>query len=280
MPFNVGFPKANNVAIRQSRGKFLLLLNPDTIVPLGTLDACLHKISQEPSIGALGCMIRYPDGTIQFECARRLPELLTFIIETPYLHMLAPNNRFFGRHLFGNWAHNTSRDVPCLMGAFMMLRRNAIEAIGLLDETFFMYYEDIDLCARMHEGGWRVHFLSDVHIIHFSGKSREKSVEPFDLLTTEIYFRFFLKHAGVVKAYAYRLIVFMQSLIRILLVLLVRPILMLAKNRNLTKPGLSLPLHVFRFVWSLGLHKVNLSTLGHSSVRRANSPVSGKEALF
>jgi len=251
---NLGFPISNNIGISEAQGEYILLLNPDTIVWPGTFSNCLSVMRRDKKIGVVGCKIHYPDGSIQYECARNFPSLVDFIGGTFYLHVLFPKSVVFGRRLMGFWDHLSDRDVPCIMGAFMFLRRTALQETGPLDERFFMYYEDVDVCARMWEKGWRVFYLSSAQITHFSGQSRKKSSKKFDLLAAEISYTFFLEHRGRLAAISYRFIVILQALIRLLLV----PLWLLAfgflipKSSCKSSSALNVQLHLAQILWGLG----------------------------
>jgi GT2 family glycosyltransferase len=162
---NLGFSKANNLAIRQSSSEYVLLLNPDTIVAEETLCGVLQFMDAHPEAGGAGVMMHNADGTLAPESRRALP--------TPWvsaLKMLGFTKRYYMSHL--PWDEPGRIDV--ISGAFCMLRRKAIDQVGLLDEDFFMYGEDIDLSYRLLKGGWQNWYLP-FSIVHYKGKSTYKS---------------------------------------------------------------------------------------------------------
>ena len=162
---NMGFARANNLAIRQSQSDYVLLLNPDTIVEASTLRGVLDFMDAHPEAGGAGVMMHYEDGIVAPESRRALP--------TPWvsaLKMLGFTKRYYMSHL--PW--DQPGRIEVISGAFCFLRRKALDQIGLLDEDFFMYGEDIDLSYRLLKGGWQNWYLP-FSIIHFKGKSTYKS---------------------------------------------------------------------------------------------------------
>ena len=181
---NLGFAKANNQAIRQSQAEYVLLLNPDTVVAEDTLHGVLAFMDEHPKAGGAGVMMCYEDGSRAPESRRALP--------TPWvaaLKMLGFTKRYYMSHL--PW------DQPCrievISGAFCLLRHEALKTIGLLDEDFFMYGEDIDLSYRLLKGGWENWYLP-YSIIHYKGKSTQKSDYRYVHVFYQAMLIFFQKH--------------------------------------------------------------------------------------
>lgn len=182
---NIGFPKANNQALRIATGEYVLFLNPDTIVGEGTLEACVRALDEDPEVGMVGCRLLYENGETQLECARRPYGLQHLMMETLYLHMLFPRHPVFGHHLMGDWDHTGTRDVEAICGAFMMVRREAALSLGGLPEDLFMYHEDLSFCLRMRRAGWKIRYLGDVTTVHFWQRSTRRSRAPIELLEGE-----------------------------------------------------------------------------------------------
>ncbi len=128
-------------------------------------------LDRDRTIGAVGPKIRYPDGTIQYTCARNLPNLLTGFLDLSGLAYKYPRGRITGSWQMGYWDHNDERNVDAISGACMMVRREVIDRIGLLDEKYFMYGEDIDWCYRIRRDGWEIRYLPSAEITHFAGQS-------------------------------------------------------------------------------------------------------------
>ena len=181
---NLGFSKANNIAIRQSKGKYVLLLNPDTIVGKDTLRGVVEFLDNNPKAGAAGVRMHNGDGTLAPESRRAIP--------TPWiagLKMLGFTKRYYMSHL--SW------DEPGLIevvsGAFFMVRRAALDEVGLLDEDFFMYGEDIDLSFRILKGDWQNWYLP-YDIVHYKGQSTQKSDFRYVHVFYQAMLIFFRKH--------------------------------------------------------------------------------------
>ena len=181
---NLGFAKANNQAIRQSQAEYVLLLNPDTVVTEDTLRGVLTFMDEHPKAGGAGVMMCYEDGSRAPESRRALP--------TPWvaaLKMLGFTKRYYMSHL--PW------DQPCrievVSGAFCLLRHEALKTVGLLDEDFFMYGEDIDLSYRLLKGGWENWYLP-YSIIHYKGRSTQKSDYRYVHVFYQAMLIFFQKH--------------------------------------------------------------------------------------
>lgn len=183
---NLGFASANNIAIRQSAGEYVLLLNPDTVVEEDTLRQSLAFMDAHPEAGGAGVMMHNADGTLAPESRRAIP--------TPWvscLKMLGFTKRYYMSHL--SWDQPSQIEV--ISGAFCLLRKKALDEIGLLDEAFFMYGEDIDLSYRLLKGGWQNWYLP-YPIIHYKGKSTQKSDYRYVHIFYQAMLIFFRKHYG------------------------------------------------------------------------------------
>ncbi|MFM8243908.1 MAG: glycosyltransferase family 2 protein [Crocinitomicaceae bacterium] len=172
---NVGFSKANNQAILESNSEFILLLNPDTVVEESTFRKVIDFMKNHPDAGGLG--VRMVDGKGRFlpESKRGLPTPAVAFYKIFGLSKLFKKSPKFNRYHLGYLAENKNHEVDILSGAFMLMRAEALEKVGLLDETFFMYGEDIDLSYRIQLGGWKNYYCSDTTIIHYKGESTKKS---------------------------------------------------------------------------------------------------------
>jgi GT2 family glycosyltransferase len=198
---NVGFPKANNQGLKFASGEYVLFLNPDTVIEKDTLSICLSFIDQHPFIGMLGCKVLYPDKSVQYECARNFPSLDAMLWESMYLHMVFPTHPRFGKTLIGNWNHLSSRPIPCLIGAFMLCSSKVLHQIGGMDVSIFMYFEDVDLCYRVKQAGWKVYYLADTAITHKSGQSQKKSARRMIFENADAKLAFFYKHHSILHAF-------------------------------------------------------------------------------
>ena len=181
---NLGFARANNLAIRQALGEYVLLLNPDTVVEDATLSQVLEFMDGHPQAGGAGVMMHNADGSLAPESRRALP--------TPWvacLKMLGFSKRYYMSHL--PW--DRPGKIEVISGAFCFLRKKALDEIGLLDEDFFMYGEDIDLSFRLLKSGWENWYLP-YSIIHFKGKSTQKSDYRYVHIFYQAMLIFFRKH--------------------------------------------------------------------------------------
>lgn len=171
---NLGFPKANNVAIKDAKGQYILLLNSDTSVQEGCLQKCITYIDGHKEIGALGCKLLLDDGTLDHACKRGFPTLEASLYYMLKLDKVFPKNKKFGAYTLDYLPQDEINEVDSLTGAFMIVRREAIKEVGLLDEDFFMYGEDIDWCYRIKEAGWKVIYYPEASTIHYKGGSSRK----------------------------------------------------------------------------------------------------------
>lgn len=172
---NVGFSRANNQAIRLAKGDYVLLLNPDTVVGEDVFHKVVSFMDGHPQCGGLG--VKMVDGTGRFlpESKRGLPTPQVAFFKIIGLTRLFPKSRIFGRYHLGHLPENEAAPIEILSGACMFLRKKTLDEVGLLDESFFMYGEDIDLSYRITLGGYQNWYLPDARIIHYKGESTKKS---------------------------------------------------------------------------------------------------------
>ncbi|MDO5836230.1 MAG: glycosyltransferase family 2 protein [Methanobacterium sp.] len=175
---NSGFAHANNLALKESNAKYVLLLNSDTIILNNALSKCIHHMEEDSSIGALGCKVVLPDGSLDRACRRSFPTFSVSFYRMTGLSSLFPKSKRFGKYNLTFLDENKTYEVDSLVGAFMLVKSDVIQEIGLLDEEFFMYGEDIDWCYRIKSAGWKVLYYSDAKIIHYKGGSNNKPVKP------------------------------------------------------------------------------------------------------
>lgn len=171
---NVGFSKANNQAIRLAKGRYVLLLNPDTVVEEDTFEKCVAFMDEHSDAGGLG--VKMIDGSGKFlpESKRGFPKPFVAFTKTFGLSKLFPKSPIFNRYHLGFLDKDQTHEVDVLSGAYMLMRKSVLDEIGLLDETFFMYGEDIDLSYRIQLGGYKNYYLADTTIIHYKGESTKK----------------------------------------------------------------------------------------------------------
>lgn len=173
-PDNQGFAKANNQAIRQSNGEYILLLNPDTIVETDTFSKIIGFMDSHADAGGLG--VKMVDGTGKFlpESKRGLPTPIVAFYKVFGFSRLLPKSRIFGKYHLGFLEKDKIHQVEILAGAFMLMRKSVLDEVGLLDEDFFMYGEDIDLSYRIIKAGYHNYYFPETRIIHYKGESTKK----------------------------------------------------------------------------------------------------------
>jgi len=173
-PDNLGFSKANNKGISISRGRYILLLNPDTVVEKDTLTEMINYMDYNPQIGVAGCKVVLADGTLDKACKRSFPTPLKAFFHFMGLAKLFPNNKRFGAYNLTYLDEDEINEVDSVVGAFMLVRKEAIDQVGALDEDYFMYGEDIDWCLRIKQAGWKVVYCPIAKIIHYKRTSSSK----------------------------------------------------------------------------------------------------------
>jgi GT2 family glycosyltransferase len=190
---NLGYTKANNIGINHSRGKYILLLNPDTIVHQGALQALIDCAESHPEAGIIGAKLLNPDGSVQ-RSARSFPDIGAGLFRNTFLGRLFPNNPFVRRYLLTDFGYDEVREVDWVSGAAMLVRRDLIERIGGLDERFWAYCEDVDLCWRAWQAGYKVLFCPNAVITHKVGRSSDQRLVPSLIQHHKSMWLFYLKN--------------------------------------------------------------------------------------
>ncbi|MCP3903382.1 MAG: glycosyltransferase family 2 protein [Planctomycetes bacterium] len=212
---NRGFAAANNQALPIARGRYVLLLNPDTVVLDDVLKQTVRYADAHRDVAVVGCRVMRSDTEIQRTCFR-FPSVLNTLLDGLGLTALCPGSSIAGRSAYGGWARDTERDVDVVSGMYMLVRREAIDAVGLLDEDFFVYGEETDWCRRFRNAGWRAVFIPAGRILHVDGgrqSTNQVSIRMFVQLQKSllIYHR---KHSGAVRATVVRLLLAASMLTR------------------------------------------------------------------
>ncbi|RLC85667.1 MAG: glycosyltransferase family 2 protein [Chloroflexi bacterium] len=191
---NRGFPAANNQGLAIARGRYVLLLNPDTEVVGDALATMVAFADAHPDVGMIGPQLLYADGSVQ-SSRRRFPTLATGFLESTWLERYAPR-RLLERYEFLDQPDDVVQDVDWLYGAALMARREAVEQVGPMDEGYFMYSEELDWCRRFRDTGWRVVYLPAAQIVHHEGKSSEQVVAARHIHFQTSKVRYFRKYHG------------------------------------------------------------------------------------
>lgn len=206
---NVGFATANNQAIRMARGKYLLLLNPDTRVLPGCLPEMVSFMDKNSPIGMAGCKILNIDGTLQPACRRSIPNPRIAFYKVVGLSSLFPKSKIFSRYNVGYLDPDEGSAVEAISGSFMFVRKSVVDEVGMLDERFFMYGEDLDWCYRFLKKGYGIYYNPKAQIIHYKGESSKKNKLLYIRCFHEAMVLFYQKH--------YHSNVFLTSTIRLVI---------------------------------------------------------------
>ena len=199
---NRGFTAANNQGLAASHGRFLLLLNPDTQVVGDALRTMVRFAEAHPQIGVLGPQLLYPDGRLQ-PSRRRFPTFATALVESTIVQEWWHDNRILRHYYMADVPAADSdqvQQVDWLVGACLLVRREAYEQVGGLDEGFFMYSEELDWCRRIKEAGWEIVYFPEATVIHHEGKSSEQVVPARHIHFQASKVRYFRKHHGSAQA--------------------------------------------------------------------------------
>jgi len=162
---NVGFARANNIGWKYSHGRYVLFLNPDTVLKAAALQRMFSFMESHPEAGALGPRLVYPDGSLQFSC-RRFYNVRTIIFRRTFLGKIFPDSRTLKSHLMADWAHDSVQVVDWVLAAAFFVRREILEKIGGFDEKYKLYFEDVDLCCRIKNYGYKIYYYPEAEIVH------------------------------------------------------------------------------------------------------------------
>jgi hypothetical protein len=208
---NVGFAQANNQAMAQCQGEYVLLLNPDTEVKPGALTALTAFLDENPAAGAAGSRLLNPDGTLQPSC-HPAPTLSRELWRLFHLDAIRP----YGRYNMHTWDTSQPREVDVLQGAALALRKNILDEIGYLDADYFMFSEEVDLCWRIQRAGWSLHWVPASRVVHYGGQSTQQVAEKMFLQLYLGKLKYFRKHYGPGAGIVYKMILLLASVARLL----------------------------------------------------------------
>lgn len=212
---NLGFSKGNNLAIRQCQGRYIALVNPDVIVFPDCLDTLADFLDRNPKVGNVGPRVFNPDMTQQSTC-RQFPTLWNNFCSATQLERIFKGSSFFaGEHMF-YFPHDRTRTVDVIVGCFSMIRREAFDEVGLLDEDLFMYGDDVDWCRRAWNAGWQVVFYPDAHAIHDRGKTTAPFPVRFAVAQQRSVLHYWTKHHTLLGVLGIRSIMLFRHLPRYL----------------------------------------------------------------
>jgi len=210
---NLGFAKGNNAGIGEARGEYVLILNPDTIIHEGSLDRWVEFGDRHPEAGAFGCRVHNPDGTYQ-RSARPFPTISRSLVSAFGLRFLGHIKHPALYDEYEWWKGDTEREVDWQSGCCVMLRGDLLKKLGGFDEQFFYQYEEVDLCRRVWNAGFRIRFTPEVSITHLGGQSVGRFPVRFAVEVCRNGYRYFYKHYGSRGAQRYRKILLTRFRIR------------------------------------------------------------------
>jgi O-antigen biosynthesis protein len=211
---NLGFGKANNQAIKIASGKYILLLNPDTLISEDTLRVMYDHMEAHSSTGAAGCKLLNPDGSFAPESRRSVPTPASALWKVLGLTKLFPKNKRFADYYMGWKDENEAGPVPVLSGAFMFYRADVLKELDGFDERFFMYGEDIDLSYRTTQSGYQIDYVPKTSIIHYKGESTKKENLDYVIVFNKAMYQFFDKHYSYAYTFLFKLFVFLGIVVR------------------------------------------------------------------
>jgi hypothetical protein len=238
---NAGFARANNQGIRGTNGPYVLLLNPDTEVKPEALDRLISYLDEHPDAGVAGPYLLNPDGSLQSSCYP-FPTLAREIWRLLHLDWML----HLGTYDQDHWDTNQPREVDSLQGACMLIRRDVLDRVGLLDEDFFIYTEEIDLCYRIQQAGWKLYWLPQAQVIHYGGQSTRQVASRMFIQLYHSKIQYFRKHYGRFQAWIYKLILLFAGSLRIILAPLA-----LFENQPQRKKHLDLARSYFRLILAI-----------------------------
>ena len=254
---NLGFARGNNLAEKRASGKYILYLNPDTELITNAIRGMFLFLERNTDYGAVGCKLVTSDGQIQYTCARTFPTPFNQFCYLAMLNKLFPRSRLFGTVEMNYWDHADSREIDCLSGACIMARRDIVKILHGFDEHYFMYAEDVDLCYRIKQKGWKIYYLADESIFHHEGASSKKRADRHfgAMMQRTSNYYFLTKHFGQRKALEYKVAVGVGSIIRLFALMFLVPVGMLSKPEKVGSAVIGKYFNLF--LWSIGLRNAH-----------------------
>jgi N-acetylglucosaminyl-diphospho-decaprenol L-rhamnosyltransferase len=210
---NAGFGSAHNQAMRDATGRYLMVLNSDAIPRTGALRTLVDFLEAHPNVAVAGPKLRSPDGTVQ-PSRRRFPTLATLFLESAQLQRLSPGNPVLRRYYVADRSDDEPQEVDWLVGACLCVRASAVLDVGLFDERFFMYSEELDWCRRFRAGGWRVAYVPSAEVLHLEGASSRLDLAARDRRFQASKLQYAAKWHGPGAARALRTYLVIEYLVR------------------------------------------------------------------
>ena len=207
---NTGYAEGNNQAIKSAKSTYILLLNPDVLLPPGGLERVVAVMEQHPDAGALGVRQVHPDGRLQ-RSVRGFPSPLSVLWELLGFSRLFAGSRLFGAYRMTWFDYQQVAEVDQPMGTFLLIRRAVVEQIGVLDEAFPIFFNEVDWCLRCKRAGWKIYFTPDVEIIHYGGASTTQVGAAMAWESRRGLLSFYAKHYRAVWFWPFRLLIAVAS---------------------------------------------------------------------
>lgn len=212
---NIGFARANNIGIRNCVGEYVALINSDVHVLPDCITNLVSYCQAEPAVGLVGPLINGGDGKQQLSC-RAAPSLWNMFCRAVALDVVFPRTRWFNGYFLGHWGHRTTAEVAILSGCFWLAKRTAVDEVGLLDECFFMYGEDMDWCKRFRDIEWKIIFVAQAHAIHYGGGSSANAPLRFFLERQKADVQYWRKHHSRLAVTGYCVVALLHHVLRVI----------------------------------------------------------------
>lgn len=222
---NLGFARASNIGIESASGRYLCLMNSDVLARPGALGALVRFMDSRPTVGLVGARILNPDGSLQPSC-RTFPGFANSLSCALAAYRLLPTSARFSAEVMTYWSHDAERSVDAVSGCFCLARREAVRDVGLLDERFFFYSEDVDWCMRFHAAGWDVRFCPEAEAVHVRAASSSAAAQRFAVEKQRARLHLYRKHYSRAAVAYFMALAFVHHVVRIaprLLLYAVRP---------------------------------------------------------
>jgi GT2 family glycosyltransferase len=249
---NIGFAKANNLAYKYSSGRNLLFLNPDTEIIGPAINTMIAYLEKMPDAGAIGCKLLNSDMTLDTSCVQPFPTILNQALDIEYLKVRFPKVKLWKSNPLLSIDGNPL-EVEVIIGACIMIKRSLFENIGLFSTDYFMFAEDLDLCYKIHQAGYKTYYVSEAKIIHHAGGStKNKQKNDFKIvMMRESVLMFLKKSKGSFYANLYRLVTAFSAIFRLIILSIVKTF----RNENFNNKDLYISIHKWKKIlgWSIGL---------------------------
>jgi len=199
---NLGYAGGNNLGLKKSKGKCVMIVNPDILILTNEIPQMINYLKENPNVGILGPKLINPDGSVQYSCYR-FPKFLMPFYRRTFLGKLPLLNKKVENYLMADWDHKTTREVDWLLGGCILIRREAMDKVGYLDERFWMYFDDVDYCRRFWEAGYKVVYFAEAEVVHYHQRTSAENwwfLGFFHKVTREhikSWLKYFAKYTGV-----------------------------------------------------------------------------------